>query len=110
MIINKPSVFIYTVRPSESIVKEVCAGMEEEGVFYEITEQEDTDVGTLAYRAAEDSMLGCGIGIFEESVVLSMKGLKMGRNIEAYHHPAKEQSRRMGANAARAIKKQSLKM
>lgn len=38
MIVKKPSIFIYTHLADEAILREVCAGVEEEGVFYEITE------------------------------------------------------------------------
>ena len=36
MIVKKPSIFIYTHLAEESVLREVCAGVEEEGVFYEI--------------------------------------------------------------------------
>ena len=96
MIVKKPSIFIYTHLADEAILREVCAGVEEEGVFYEIT-------------AARDSMLGSGIGIFGTAVCLKMWGLEKGRNIEAYLSPTKEQCRKVGANSARAIKKQPFK-
>ena len=38
MIVKKPSIFIYTHLADKTILREVCAGVEEEGVFYEITE------------------------------------------------------------------------
>jgi hypothetical protein len=38
-----------------------------------------------------------------------MRGLEKGRNIEAYLSPTKEQCRKVGANSARAIKKQPFK-
>ena len=41
MIVKKPSIFIYTHLADEAILREVCAGVEEEGVFYEITEFPD---------------------------------------------------------------------
>ena len=36
MIAKRPSVFIYTNRPDSAVLKEICAGIEENGVFYEI--------------------------------------------------------------------------
>lgn len=64
MIVKKPSIFIYTHLADEAILREVCAGVEEEGVFYEITEFPDECMEKLSYKAARDSMLGSGIGIF----------------------------------------------
>ena len=33
MIVKKPSIFIYTNHADKDILKEICAGIEEEGVF-----------------------------------------------------------------------------
>ena len=65
MIIKKPSIFIYTFHPDKEILREICAGMEEEGVFYEISEQTVSDLDELSWLAANDSMLGSGIGVSE---------------------------------------------
>ena len=105
MIIKKPSIFIYTHEADASILKEVCAGIEEEGVFYDTTEFPDECMEKLAYKAARDSMLGSGIGIFGTAVCLKMRGLEKGRNIESYLNPTQAQCRDIGANSARAIKK-----
>ena len=105
MIIKKPSIFIYTPQADPAVLKEVCAGIEEEGVFYDTTEFPDECMEKLAYKAARDSMLGSGIGIFGTAVCLKMRGLEKGRNIESYLTPNKTQCRNIGANSARAIKK-----
>ena len=109
MIIKKPTIFIYTFRPDPGVLKEICAGMEEEGVFYEIAGQTDTTLDALAWNAANDSMLGCGIGICEQEIALQIKGLKLGHNVEYYCCPSAQDSRRLGANGARAVKKQALR-
>ena len=57
MIVKKPSIFIYTHLADEAILREVCAGVEEEGVFYEITEFPDECMEKLSYKAARDSMI-----------------------------------------------------
>ncbi len=109
MIVKKPSIFIYVNQPCQEFVREVCAGIEEEGVFSEVFEREDTDPDFLAFEAARDSMMGSGIGIYGETVVLQMKGLPMGRNLESCYRPSRQQCRNIGANSARAIKKQAFK-
>ena len=38
MIVKRPSIFIYTNAPDRDYLKEICAGIEEEGVFFEIFE------------------------------------------------------------------------
>ena len=82
MIIKRPSIFIYTHEADPAVLKEVCAGIEEEGVFYDTTEMPDECMEKLAYKAARDSMLGSGVGIFGTAVCLKMRGLEKGRNIE----------------------------
>ncbi len=109
MIVKKPSIFIYTNMPNPDFLREICAGIEEEGVFFEIFEREPSDLNTLAYEAANDSMMGSGIGINGISAAMQMKGIPKGKNIEAYNGPTFEECRRLGANSARAIKKMAFK-
>lgn len=109
MIIKKPSIFIYTHNPDATILKEICAGIEEEGVFFEIDELTESNLNELTWHAANDSMLGSGIGLSGQDAALQMRGIEKGHNIESYRMPTKEQCRRLGANSARAIKKQAFK-
>ncbi len=124
MIAKRPSIYIYTNQPDETVLDEICAGIEEEGVFYEISEHAEDDVsavgdgssqeeaGTahlLAWQAARDSMLGSGIGVTGRACAFSMRGLKAARCVDSYTDPDKEQCRKLGANSARAIKKQAFK-
>lgn len=108
MIVKKPSILIYTYRPDAKVLKEVCAGMEEEGVFFEVSEQPAADTVTMmAWRAAGESMLGSGVGIHGLACAFSMRGLAEGRCVEQYAEPDAIQCRKLGANSARAIKKLS---
>ena len=47
MVVNKPSIYIYVNNPNENVLREICSGIEEEGVFYEIIEREEQDLNTL---------------------------------------------------------------
>lgn len=105
MIIKRPSIFIYTHEADPAVVKDICAGIEEEGIFYDITEMPDECMEKLAYKAARDSMLGSGVGVYGTAVCLKMRGLEKGRNIESYLSPTRAQCRNVGSNSARAIKK-----
>lgn len=109
MIVNKPSIFIYAHNPDKDCLREVCAGIEEEGVFYEIFEKNSSDVSQLAYDAANESMMGSGIGVSGDTVALMMKGVVKGNNVEFYRKASPEECRRIGANSARIIKKMPLK-
>ena len=109
MVIKKPSIFIYEYEADRELLKEVCAGMEEEGVFVEIFSTKSGTVDEKAWRAANDSMLGTGIGMNRDRIALQMKGLSIGRHVEAYDCPTAEQCRKIGANSARSIKKMAFK-
>ena len=109
MIAKKPSIFIYSNGAGENYLKEICAGIEEEGVFYEISERESDQPDRFAFEAARDSMLGSGIGVSKEGVVLQMRGLRQEEPVESCSLPTKEECRRIGANSARIIKRMALK-
>ena len=109
MIVKKPSIFIYTYQPDQMLLREVCAGIEEEGVFFEVFERDPSDIDSLAYEAANDSMMGSGIGMNQNQVALQMKGISKGKNVEYYEMPDEVQCRKIGANSARAIKKMPFK-
>lgn len=109
MIVNRPSIYIYVNHPDADTLREVHSGIEEEGIFYEVIERSEDAVNRLAYDAANDSMLGSGIGILGNTIALQIRGLDYGSNVEQYENPTPHQSRNLGANSARAIKKQSFK-
>lgn len=109
MVMNKPTIFIYTNQPDRAVLKEICAGIEEEGIFFEIFEKSPGEVNELAWQAAQDSMLGSGVGISGMDAAFSMRGLKEKRCVEIYFNPGREQCRRLGGNSARAIKRQPLR-
>lgn len=108
MIVGKPSVLIYVCRPDEDYLKEIRAGIEEEGVLCEIRRMEgETDV--LAWEAANESMLGVGIGIAGSRMAMQMSRLPRGKNVFELDHPRFWQCRNLGANSARAVKKMPFK-
>lgn len=109
MIVKKPSIFIYSNAGDSDFLKEICAGIEEEGVFFEIISRRETSLAQLAWQAANDSMLGSGIGILGTDIAMQMRGIAVGKNVEEYHMPTFEQCRKLGANSARAIKKMAFK-
>jgi hypothetical protein len=79
-------------------------------VLYTVIKREETDASRLAYEAANDSMLGSGLGICGSYVAMQMKGLKQGDDVFILTRPDQEQCRAIGANSARAIKKLPFKI
>lgn len=108
MVVNKPTIIIYSREPDEDLLKEVCAGIEEEGVLYQVLSREG-DLDTLAYEAARESMLGSGIGILGTRLAMQMQRLPKGQNVFELDAPRFWQCRNLGANSARAIKKMPFK-
>lgn len=108
MVVNKPTIIIYTREPDEDYLREVCAGIEEEGVLYQIHEHEG-DLDTLAYEAANESILGSGIGIRGARLAMQMLRLPKGKNVFELNAPQFWQCRNLGANSARAVKKMPFK-
>lgn len=108
MVVNKPTIIIYCHEADEDLLREVCAGIEEEGVLFQVQNHEG-DLDTLAYEAANESMLGSGIGMTGMRLAMQMQRLPKGHNVFELNAPAFWQCRNLGANSARAIKKMPFK-
>ena len=63
----------------------------------------------LAHEAAEDSMLGSGIGMSGQRIAMQMRRLPKGHNVFELNAPRFWQCRNLGANSARAVKKMPFK-
>ncbi|MGI6108636.1 MAG: glycerol dehydratase reactivase beta/small subunit family protein [Eubacteriaceae bacterium] len=92
------------------VIDEILLGIEEEGVPA-VTESRDNveNAVVLAYKAAESSHLGVGIGV-ADAVVLHY--IKLGEDQPLYRIPLTKNSERLraiGANAARLVKRMPFK-
>jgi hypothetical protein len=105
LVTRKPAILIYTNDPDPDFMREICAGIEEEGVLFEIVPSSLFSAQALAESAAEDSMLGSGIGIFRQDAAMQIRGARKDRSVFSYHMPTYAQARELGENSARAIKK-----
>lgn len=109
MISGRPCILLYCARPDQVMLREICAGIEEEGVLYEIYEDMAGDLDTLAWEAAGQSMLGTGIGIIGTRAAMQMRSVPKGKNVFQIEAPKPEQARKLGANSARAVKRNAFK-
>ena len=110
MIAKKPTIIIYTARPDERILKEVCAGIEEEGVLFEVIAALTGDPTTLAAAASDASMLGSGVAVCGTTIALHIKGMEKGTSMLRYESATPQTARDAGANSARAIKRLPFKL
>lgn len=124
----RPAIYIYTNNINNKFLKEILAGIEEEGVLYHIVEIlcnftegfSYNNSKDLAYDAAQNSTLGVGIGIIETTAILQLEKLPLENplfeiNFESdFKTNAKSNSelelRTLGTNAARAVKRQAFKL
>jgi len=103
----KPSITIYEANANPVALSEICAGLEEEGMLYEVIKTSNYGVKTLAHNAANHSSLRVGIGINQESAALQIKNLPTDKpifTIEIGSYQAYPCCRSLGTNAARAVK------
>lgn len=108
---NKPIIFVYAVSPSIEILNEVTAGMEEEGVLFEIVECKGKEsLEAYALQAANASMLEAGIGMNGHNLCFNQSILKNSSPILRIENADKRSARIFGSNAARFIKGCSLKL
>ena len=110
MIARRPTILIFTVRPDEVLLRQLCAGIEEEGVLYDVITQPSGDASALAASASGVSMLGSGVGLVGRSLALHIKGMTTRSPLLGYIEATEQEARELGANAARVIKKLPLRL
>lgn len=105
---EKPSIYIYYSSEIKdmSIFNDVLFGIEEEGIPYEVKEQEGLDFLELGYKAAQDSRLAVGIGIhLSGKITLTFNKLKKEEPLFTADLNSEENTlRNLGANAGRLVK------
>lgn len=106
---NKPAIKIYTNKQDQKLLQEICAGMEEEGVPFELEVKENLEFDTLCHNASMDSVLGVGIGIQDTLAGIQMTPMPKGSILFQIENPTRNQARILGMNAARAVKKMPFK-
>ena len=98
------------------LLREICAGIEEEGILYEIMSDKEGTASALSVKACEASMLGVGIGLCGDDVSLHIKGMNIrhGENemttLLSHTAPDMTTARALGANGARVIKRLPLRL
>lgn len=103
-----PCIFVCLSNLKEPFLKEILAGIEEEGIPYSVKNinfSEDTMLREV-YSASQESRMGISIGIIDNRVVLHYNKLKEEKplidiRLNLYE---KEKARVIGCNAARLYK------
>lgn len=105
--LNRPSIIICTSQHAgvEAKLRELQAGMEEEGVPCSVVDDSSASAAALAYKGAQASLLGVGVGISPTALCIHHQKLPEaeplflveGEGIQALW-------RNFGYNAARLVK------
>lgn len=108
---RKPVILIYAADINEELLKEVEAGIEEEGVPFQVKMYiEDKNAENLAYEAAKSSILEAGLGMRESKFCFQSllgKSFSPLLNIDTED---KKALRIFGSNVARFVKGCSLRL
>ncbi len=105
MIVQKPSIVIYVNDPDAACLRNLCAGVEEEGVLFQVRARPMQDAVQLADAAAAESILGSGLGLSGTHAALQLRGCPAGKPVYSFVNASAEACRALGADSARAIKK-----
>lgn len=96
-----PAIVIYCSNNDQFALKEVKAGVEEEGLSCQVLSLEnETDPITMAYEACRVSVLGVGIGIYGQKVRWSVR-----EHLTPVLMYDSKSPRNIGQNSARYVKK-----
>lgn len=101
---RRPEIHVCYSRQNKEYVKDILAGIEEEGLFSYSYETKDYDPITSAYKASESSLLGVGISVVHSHVVLHVSNLKVDEPLLKIDVADTSHLRKFGSNAARYVK------
>jgi hypothetical protein len=107
---RRPEIHVCYSRQNKEYVKDILAGIEEEGLFGYSYEIKDYDPITSAYKASESSLLGVGISITKKQAVLHVTNLEIDIPLLNINIEDNTNLREFGNNAARYVKGKPLKI
>lgn len=109
---SKPTIVVHVNEKfgGSNILNQICYGIEEEGIPYEVIKVNDNNHIAMAYEACQNSRLGVGIGITEGYAALHYEKLQADCplfNISTHEDIKKIRS--IGTNGARLVKRMPFK-
>jgi len=108
---NKPCIIIVIKNPELEVLRQILAGIEEEGMLAEVINSKGLDYLNETHNVSRISRLGIGIGVFGSRVILHYNKLRENNPIKdaiIYGSDLKG-ARSIGNNAARLYKVMPLK-
>lgn len=112
-VLDRPSILVYVENEQESLFKEILAGIEEEGIPYDLIKKpiEKKNFVEKIYSLCHKSRMGIAVGVQESEVVLHYNKLKEDKPLLdiKLNFYEKEKARKIGSNAARLYKSMPFK-
>lgn len=108
----KPTIIVY-VNPNtmNDNFNDVLWGIEEEGIPYLVIKDTEEQSEALAYAAANQSVLGVGIGVDNDNITLHYNKLQLTSPLFSISCESSPLAKReLGSNAARLVKKTPFKI
>jgi len=106
---SRPTIIIHADKAlsGKNILNQICYGIEEEGIPYEVILVEKcSDHVQMAYDACQQSRVGVGIGVSGEYVVLHYEKLRKDSPLfDISVNEGIEKVRAIGQNGARLVKR-----
>lgn len=93
----------------ENAFRQLIYGLEEEGIPFETEIKAGGDALKMAWQGAQTSRLGVGVGMDGQAAVLNISKLDYESPLYRISVHSADQTRILGANAARLVKKLPLK-
>lgn len=111
---SKPTIIIHVNRNfnDKNVINQICNGIEEEGIPYEIVLLDGRDDHIkMAFDACQNSRLGVGIGVSGDNIALHYEKLNEKQPLfNMSIHEDMNKIRALGANGARLVKRMPFKM
>lgn len=112
--VEKPAIFVIASNAEKAVVKELLAGIEEEGIPYDVKNITFNESSVLKYlhEACQKSRMGIAVAIINNRVILQHNKLRQEKpllDINLNFYDKEEKARTIGANAARLYKVMPLK-
>lgn len=107
--VEKPAIFVIISNAEKSVLKELLAGIEEEGIPYDVKNITFNESNVLKYlhEASQKSRMGIAVAIINNRIILQHNKLKQEKpliDITLNFYNKEVKARTVGSNAARLYK------
>ena len=107
MVVNKPTIIIYTNDPDQEFFMKSAPGSKKKDFCMRFMKEPESWM--IWHMKQRRFHAGSGIGMSGQRIAMQMRRLPKGHNVFELNAPRFWQCRNLGANSARAVKKMPFK-